>query len=483
MATILNAVIYILLAISAFATAWYLARRSQAREHKAHLEAERSRAELERATLAERLIAREQDIERLQAELREQNEKNDRVSQERDSAISQLTELKARSVAEEKALQEKIKILQNAEVELQSRFKATAAEALKSNNQSFLQLAKESLNTFQKDAQGDLSKRQEAIEHLVKPLRETLSKVETRIESTEKQRSSAFAGLNEQIKQLLDAQGALRSETGNLIKALRAPQVRGRWGEMQLRRTVEMAGMVAYCDFQEQVSQTNEDGKAQRPDMIVRLPNGRNIVVDAKAPLAAYLESLETESLEMQKLALQQHAKQVKDHLRMLGTKAYSDQFKPSPEFVVLFLPGETFFSAALEQDPELIEFGVNQKVILATPTTLIALLKAVAYGWQQEEVAKEARRIHDLGKEIYQRVGKVANDFDKVRRGLNQAVGGYNDAVKSFDSRLMVTARKLNEMESLPGKELTQLDELDSSAIPFRSDELTPHTDTSKES
>ena len=361
---IVNAVIYVLIGTLASVAAWIVSRKIHQASLDTRLSTERANASQKLAILDERLDARQREIDRLSQELDTASKQNQQISSERNSAIHALTELRARSTAEAKALDEKIEILKNAEEALQSRFKTTASEALKSNNQSFLQLAKESMNSFQKEAQGDLAKRQEAIEHLVKPLKETLTQVETKIESTEKQRSNAFAGLNEQIKQLLDAQGALRSETGNLIKALRAPQVRGRWGEMQLRRTVEMAGMVRYCDFQEQVSETTEEGHAQRPDMIVRLPNGRNIVVDAKAPLAAYLESLETDSMEVQKIALQQHAKQEKDHLRKLGSKAYSDQFKPSPEFVVLFLPGETFFSAALEQDPELIEFGVNQKVI-----------------------------------------------------------------------------------------------------------------------
>ena len=473
MGLFLSAFITLITGGVAFAAAWFLGKKTFAAQADASAAAARSETDQELARLNERLSARDREIENLASERDAKAEAVEIAKRELDQLQQQFTDLRARSESEQAALNEKIELLKNAEKELQTQFKAAASEALKSNNQSFLQLAKESLTSYQKEAQGDLSKRQEAITQLVKPLQETLGKVETNMQAVEKQRAASFSGIQEQIKQLLEAQGSLKNETANLTKALRAPQVRGRWGELQLRRTVEMAGMVAYCDFQEQVSQTTDEGNALRPDMIVKLPNGRNIVVDAKAPLAGYLDSLEAENVDTQKTYLQQHARHVREHLRQLGTKAYTEQFKPSPEFVVLFLPGETFFSAALEQDPELIEFGVNQKVILATPTTLIALLKAVAYGWQQEEVAKEARKIHDLGKELYDRIGTVGDAFQKVGRGLNTAVTNYNTAVRSFDSRLMVTARKFNDLQSLPNKDMTQLNELEGQAIPFRSDEL----------
>jgi DNA recombination protein RmuC len=365
-------------------------------------------------------------------------------------------------------------VLRQAQDSFGDTMKALAADALATNNQSFLELAKIQLEQLQQRTTQELEQRKQAVEHMVEPIRESLQKVDGKLQQLEVARTRAYSELTVQVRELAETQNQLRSETGNLVSALRdRPNVRGRWGEIQLRRVVEMAGMLEHCDFETQVNVATDDGRL-RPDLIVKLPGSKTVVVDAKFAGQAYLESLSARSDEERTLKLRDHARQVRDHIAKLSGKSYWAQFDSAPEFVVLFIPGETFLSAALEQEPSLIEEGVNQQVILATPTTLIALLRAVAYGWRQETIAESAKAISDLGRELYGRLATLTEHFAKVGRGLETAVRSYNETVGSLETRVLPSARKFRDHGISPASELAELPAVERGVRPVTAPELT---------
>ena len=447
----------------------------------AAIDAALSALRTENAVISERLQAKDETLEAMKDSSRQAEETLQRLQSENSFLQRRIAELESRMESERKQAEEKLTLLNEARTELSNAFKALSQDIFKNNSQSFLELAKETLGSFQEKSKTDLELRKQAIQEMVKPLKESLQKVDTQIHEIEKSRTQAYATLTEQVKSMATTQAQLQNETANLVRSLRAPTVRGRWGEIQLRRVVELAGMVEHCDFMQQESVTTENGRL-RPDMIIKLPGNKNIVVDSKAALMAYLEAHEAKDEETRVLKLKEHAQQIRNHLVQLASKSYWSQFHPSPEFVVLFLPGENFFSAALEQNPELIEFGVEKKVILATPTTLIALLRAVSYGWRQEKIAEHAQAIGELGKALYERLRTMAKHFEDIRKSLNRTVESYNKAVGSFEGRVLVTARKFNEIDPvLMGKNIDQLTTIDKTTRPINTGAFEETTEDKK--
>lgn len=360
-------------------------------------------------------------------------------------------------------LETHLEVSQDASSSLEKTFGNLATEALRQSNKQFLQLAEQSLKQFHIKAQGNLSEKEKAIENLVKPVHEALKKTELQIREIEKDRKEAYGALHSHLQNMAQTQQQLQLETRNLVQALKRPEVRGQWGELTLRRLVELAGMVEHCDFYEQEQVKGDEGML-RPDMVVRMPGGRDIVVDVKTPLDAYLRAMETTDDGSRTEALQHHTRNVRERVRELASKRYWNQFDQAPDFIVLFIPGDQFLSAALDIDRELLEYSLQQKVILATPTSLIALLRAVAYGWRQEQLAKNADRIRITGEELYRRLATFSEHLSKLGRSLDGAVGAFNKTVGSFDSKVIPGARKLTELGVEEGKPLSEPEQIEKS-------------------
>ena len=361
--------------------------------------------------------------------------------------------------------------------QLKDTFTAMASSALKDNNEQFLRLARENLGKFQVKAEENLAKREKAVEHMVKPIREALDKTESQIRKMENERKEAHGALTKHLETMADSHRLLQNETRNLVTALRRPEVRGQWGELTLKRLAELAGMVEHCDFFEQESVQTENGKL-RPDMIIRMPDRREIVVDSKTPLDAYLAAVEATDDASRKSHLEHHTRNVRERVRELASKSYWEQFPDSPDFVVLFIPGDQFLAAALDLDHSLLEDALSQHVILATPTSFVALLRAVAYGWRQEALAENAEAIREVGQEMYSRLAIFGEHLSKLGRSLNSSVETFNKAVGSFDTRILTSARKFTEMGIKTRKEIPNPEQIEHTARSIEAPEETVKSD-----
>ena len=456
-----------------------LTARAEAAERAAGALEERLLAETGLRTAAE---ATARQLDALRAELADREAGLGQLREELRTLGEARRELATRLEAQHEAFEQQRSLLDSARTTLTDTFRSLASESLRANNQSFLDLAQSQFQNLQEAARGDLERRQLSIAQLVDPVRESLEKVQGQIGAVEKERIGAYRQLIEQVESLATGQQELRRETGNLVGALRRPSVRGRWGELQLKRVVELAGMLDHVDFIEQASVTSEEGEQQRPDLVVTLPGGKSLVIDAKVPLEAYLDSLEAKDEPTIRARLADHARQIREHVTKLAQKQYWEQFEDTPDFVVLFIPGEMFYSAALEQDPGLIEAGMHKKVILATPTTLIALLRTVAYGWRQESLAADARRIAELGKELYERIQRLGEQWAQMGKGLGGAIKAYNESVATLETRVLPAARRFRDLNvGADSKEIEALPALESlprelQAIELRSEVPADH-------
>lgn len=402
------------------------------------------------AALKQSLTDQSAAFSAIKQELSEVEAAREEIQAKLSETTSELARHQERGVQQEEL---KNSLIQAGE-KFQDAFKALSSDALKSNNQAFMELAQATMGSVQQAAKSDFEKTTKSIAELVQPVKDALGKMDTKLSQVEQDRVRSFATLDEQLKTLALSNTSLRQEASNLSRALRAPSVRGRWGELQLKRVVELAGMVDHCDFKEQEQTSGDSGKG-RPDLVIFLPSGGTLAVDAKAPLHAYLEALETNDEELRARKMREHGAHVKGHLTALSRKGYWSQLENSPDFTVLFLPGEVFFSAALEQDPSLLEYGMDQRVLIATPTTLIAMLKAIAYGWRQEKLSENAKEISSLAGVLYERISLFMGHFSELRSNLERTVGTFNKAVGSLETRVVPATRKLRELGASAQEEI----------------------------
>jgi DNA recombination protein RmuC len=387
---------------------------------------------------------------------------------------AQVARLGAALDAERSSARAREEMQARTDARLREAFDSLAGDALRRNNEAFVALAEARLATAKTAADGDLAQRQQAIEGLVSPLRESLDRVQHQLNAVERERAGSYSALLEQIGTMRQTSEQLRTETAQLVTALRAPQVRGRWGELQLERTVEAAGLTEHVDYITQATATDDDGTV-RPDLVVRLVGGKNVVVDSKVAFSGYLEAMEARDERTRAARLKAHAHHLRDHIDSLGAKAYWERFTPAPEFVVCFVPADAFLDAALREDPALQEHAFARNVVLATPSTLVALLRTVAYTWRQEALAANAAEVHQLGRELYQRLSTLGGHIDKLGRSLSTAVGSYNQTVSSLESRVLVTARRMTELKVVdPGDQLDTPKQVTDSARSTQAPELT---------
>jgi DNA recombination protein RmuC len=430
--------------------AWFIAS-SQKQKQYSHQVAE----------LGERASGAEARIEELRHQMQQRDNEIVQVRNELDAERQAKIEAVTKFNAAQKSFEEQKALIEVMKTEMTDTFNALSSAALKSSSEDFLRLASEHLGKVVADTKGKLGEHQAALDGMLKPLHETLKRYEEQIRSIEESRHKAYGSLEEQLRALASTHEHLQKETSNLVSALRKPQVRGRWGEMQLRRVAELSGMSMHCDFTEQLSVDTEKGKI-RPDMIVHLPMEREIVVDSKVSLDAYLDAVSASSEDERRTKMEKHAQQVRTHMNKLASKEYWSQFKQSPEFVVLFIPGESFLSSALEIDNALIEDGIQRRVIIATPTTVIALLRAIAYGWRQEQMTKNAEEISELGRQLYDRMTTLAQHFDNIGSNLEKAIAAYNKAVGSMESRILPSVRKFKELGATGADEIPVIEQID---------------------
>jgi len=458
----MNNIIYIIIGtIIGGGIAWFLARTKLQETHSRQI----AELQAEHSVRLSGLEAKARSAEAVVNELRQQNQHKDseinklrnELESERRSKVEALTRLEA----SQENLEGQRKLIETMKAEMTNTFNALSSAALKSSSEDFLKLASENLSRIVSDTKGKLGEHQVAMDGMIKPLNDALKRFDEQIRSIEENRNKAYGSLESQLKSLASTQEQLQKETSNLVTALRKPQVRGRWGEVTLRRVAELSGMSEHCDFTEQVSVDTEKGRV-RPDMIVHLPMEREIVVDSKVPLEAYLDAISVNTEEERREKMERHRQHVRAHMNKLASKEYWSQFDKSPEFVVLFIPGESFLSPALEMDSTLIEDGIQKGVIIATPTTFIALLRAIAYGWRQEQLTVNARQVGVLGKELYERISTIVGHFDDLGTAIGRSVDVYNKVIGSLELRVLPSVRKFKELGVTGGEDIPVLEQID---------------------